>query len=91
MKACRGTKDGKPYQKLLEEIEAYFEQSTGTDKRTKIRATNLPPIYLQHQGAYLILRSIKALQTQEINKMLWRLMENGHRTFSNGGGVRERS
>ncbi|KAG6291934.1 hypothetical protein E4U09_003637 [Claviceps aff. purpurea] len=50
VKACRDTKDGKPYQKLLKEIEAYFEQSTGTDKRTKIRATDLPPIYLQHQG-----------------------------------------
>ncbi|KAG5917562.1 hypothetical protein E4U42_007200 [Claviceps africana] len=50
VKAIRGAKVEKPYQELLNEIEAYFEQACGADVHTKIRSTDLPPIYLQYQG-----------------------------------------
>lgn len=49
VKAFRRTRDGKSYQEVLREIEAYFEQACSTDQ-SKIRSTELPPIYLQHQG-----------------------------------------
>ncbi|KAG5999292.1 hypothetical protein E4U54_001939, partial [Claviceps lovelessii] len=50
VKAVRGSKNEKPYQELLNEIEAYFEQAGGSEDHTKIRSTDLPPIYLQFQG-----------------------------------------
>ncbi|KAG6040358.1 hypothetical protein E4U41_000777 [Claviceps citrina] len=48
-KAFCGTKNEKPYEELLKEIEAYFEKACSTDEHGKIRPTDLPPVYLQHQ------------------------------------------
>lgn len=50
VRAFRPVETGQAWENMIKAIEAYFAAEWGTRPGRKVRHTNLPPIYLQHQG-----------------------------------------
>ncbi|KAG8413277.1 hypothetical protein J3458_012858 [Metarhizium acridum] len=50
VRAFRPVETGEAWENMIQAIEAYFAAEWDTKLEKKVRHTNLPPIYLQHQG-----------------------------------------
>jgi len=53
--AFSDTKDVPAHDALLMAVVEYFRSGSSLDSEEKVIQTRLPPIYLQHQGDYLVI------------------------------------